>query len=141
MIVRKKLESHCKKFCTFVVMKLFQIITVIFCLGIFLIPKDNFYAQNMQENCCKKNAEMSCCKKDHSQNSENNHHKKEQKSNCNDDCCSTCLACYTFIETPFSKSLQLEYSYYKSNKNSQFQYSDPYLSSRLKEIWQPPKIA
>ena len=42
---------------------------------------------------------------------------------------------------PFSKkNLRLELSYYKSNKNPQFQYADPYLSDRLKEIWQPPKI-
>jgi hypothetical protein len=50
------------------------------------------------------------------------------------------VACYTFIETPFSKNLRWNYSYYKANKNPQFQYSDPYLSDRLKEIWQPPKI-
>jgi hypothetical protein len=31
-------------------------------------------------------------------------------------------------------------SYYKTNKNLQFQYSDPHISDRLKEIWQPPKI-
>jgi hypothetical protein len=122
--------------------KLIQLILIILCLGIFLIPKDNFYTQISQENCCKSESGMDCCKNNHNkQDSKDNHHKKEQKSSCNDDCCSTCLACYTFIETPFSKSLQLEYSYYKSNKNSQFEYSDPYLSSRLKEIWQPPKIA
>ncbi|MDR6085806.1 hypothetical protein QE441_001600 [Chryseobacterium sp. SORGH_AS909] len=45
-----------------------------------------------------------------------------------------------FIETPFSVNQKLELSYYKSNKNLQFQYSDPYLSDRLKEIWQPPKL-
>ncbi|KQT24267.1 hypothetical protein ASG22_09650 [Chryseobacterium sp. Leaf405] len=120
-------------------MKLFQIITIIFCLGIFLIPKDDFYAQNKKEDCCKSNSEMSCCKNNHKEHSKDNH--KEQKSSCTDDCCSTCATCYTFIETPFSKSLQLEYSYYKSNKNLQFEYSDPHISDRLKEIWQPPKIA
>jgi hypothetical protein len=121
--------------------KLFQIIAIIFCLGAFLIPKDNFYAQNMQETCCKSDSdsEMSCCKNDHQEHSNDNQN-KEQKSSCNDNCCSTCAACYTFIETPFSKSLQLEYSYYKSNKNLQFEYSDPYLSDRLREIWQPPKL-
>lgn len=118
-------------------MKWGQIIAIIFCLGIFLIPKDNFYAQISQETCCQSESEMDCCKNDHhKQHSQ----KKEQKSSCNDDCCSSCVACYTFIETPFSKSLQLEYSYYKSNKNLQFEYSDPHISDRLKEIWQPPKI-
>jgi len=116
--------------------KVVQLLLIIFCLGIFLVPKDNFYSQNMQETCYKSESGMDCCQNDHKEHSKDNH-----KSSCNDDCCSTCVACYTFIETPFSKSLQLEISYYKSNKNLQFQYSDPYISDRLKEIWQPPKIA
>lgn len=121
-------------------MKLFQIITLIFCLGMFLIPKDNFYAQKMQETCCKNDSEMSCCKKDHQQHSKENQGKKDKKSSCSDDCCSTCVTCYTYIETPCSRNLQAEISYYQSNKNLQFEYSDPYISDRLKEIWQPPKI-
>ncbi|WP_346983799.1 hypothetical protein [Chryseobacterium sp. POE27] len=120
-------------------MKLVQIITIIFCLGIFLIPKDNFYAQNMQESCCKKSSGSDCCKKQHKENSKENHHKKQKKS-CNDDCCSSCATCYSFIETPFSKGFKMDISYYKANKNLQFQYSDPYIFDRLKEIWQPPKI-
>ncbi|WP_089754950.1 hypothetical protein [Chryseobacterium soldanellicola] len=119
-------------------MKLFQIITIIFCLGIFLIPKDNFYLQSVQEKCCKADSKTDCC---------NNHkaptkdHDNKTKSSCNDDCCSFCAACYTFIETPFSKNIFLEFSYYKANKNLQFQYSDPYISDSLREIWQPPKLA
>jgi len=93
----------------------------------------------MQETCCKSDSGKDCCKKEHKEDSKDNQG-KEQRSSCNDDCCSVCVACYTFIETPFSKSLQFEISYYKSNKNLQFQYSDPYISDRLKEIWQPPKI-
>jgi hypothetical protein len=34
-------------------MKLFHILAIVFCLGIFLVPKDSFYAQSMQETCCK----------------------------------------------------------------------------------------
>ncbi|WP_228376287.1 hypothetical protein [Chryseobacterium sp. IHB B 17019] len=93
----------------------------------------------MQENCCKSDSGTSCCEKDH-QKSENSHDSKSKTSSCNDDCCSFCLSCFTFIETPFSKSVKLEMSYYKTNKNLQFQYSDPHISDRLKEIWQPPKI-
>ncbi|KAA0126850.1 hypothetical protein FY557_15575 [Chryseobacterium sp. SN22] len=123
-------------------MKLFQIITLIFCLGIFLVPKDNFYAQNRQETCCKNDSEMSCCKKDHQhqQHSKENHGKQGKKSSCNDDCCSTCVTCYNYIETPYAKNPQAEIPYYQSDKNLPFEYSDPYLSGRLKEIWQPPKI-
>ena len=123
-------------------MKLVQIITLIFCLGIFLVPKDNFYAQNMQETCCKNDSEMSCCKKDHQQHqhSKENHSKEEQQSSCNDNCCSTCITCYTHIETQGFKNLQAEISSYQSDKHLPFEYSDPYFSDRLKEIWQPPKI-
>lgn len=92
----------------------------------------------MQENCCKTDSKKdSCCKKDHS--SSKDQHNRNSKS-CTDDCCAFCISCYTFIETPFSKSFRLEVSYYKANKNLQFQYSDPHISDRLKEIWQPPKI-
>ncbi|WP_146939762.1 hypothetical protein [Chryseobacterium hagamense] len=123
-------------------MKLWQIITLIFCLGTFLVPKDNFYAQNMQETCCKKDSEMSCCKKDHQhqQHSKENHGKEQTQSSCNDDCCSACVTCYTYIETPWLKNSQAEIPYYQSDKNLPFGYSDPYFSDRLKEIWQPPKI-
>lgn len=122
-------------------MKLLQILTIIFCLGIFLVPKDNFYNLSAKEICCKADSKTGddCCK-NHQSAPSSKHHQEKTKS-CNDDCCSSCIACYTFIETPFSKSLNLELSYYKANKNLQFQYSDPHISDRLKEIWQPPKIA
>lgn len=119
-------------------MKLFHILAIVFCLGIFLVPKDSFYAQSMQETCCKAESKKSDCCKNHSSKKEGKDNSKQ--SSCNDDCCSSCIACYTFIETPFSKNLRLELSYYKKNKNPQFQYSAPHLSDRLKEIWQPPKI-
>lgn len=118
-------------------MKLFHLFAIVFCLGIFLVPKDSFYAQTMQETCCKAESKSSSCCNHRSTEKNSKDHKNKS---CNDDCCSSCIACYTFIETPFSKNLRLELSYYKANKNSQFQYSAPYLSDRLKEIWQPPKI-
>ncbi|MCW3160491.1 hypothetical protein OH806_04335 [Chryseobacterium sp. WLa1L2M3] len=76
---------------------------------------------------------MDCCKDNHKESTQG-------KKSCTDDCCTICISCYTFIETPFSKNLYLEFSYYKANKNLQFEYSDPHLSDSLKEIWQPPKI-
>jgi len=126
----------CHKFCIFAGMKLLHLFLIVFCLGIFLVPKDSFYAQSMQDTCCKAESKKDCCKH-HSSKKDS---KDDTTKSCNDDCCSSCVACFTFIETPFSKNLRLELSYYKSNKNPQFQYSDPYLSDRLKEIWQPPKI-
>ncbi|MCT2563241.1 hypothetical protein [Chryseobacterium herbae] len=121
-------------------MKLFHILAVIFCLGIFLVPKDSFYSQSMQDTCCKEKSEKSDCCKNHTSKDSKDHKNHDTKSSCNDDCCSTCVACYTYIETPFSKNLHFELSYYKANKNPQFHYSPPHLSDRLKEIWQPPKI-
>ncbi|KFF74148.1 hypothetical protein HX13_14800 [Chryseobacterium sp. P1-3] len=129
---------HYHNFCNFAVMKLFHLFAIVFCLGIFLVPKDSFYAQSMQQTCCKADTGKSDCCKDHG--SKNDHKNNGSKPSCNDDCCSSCIACFTYIETPFSKNLRLELSYYKANKNPEFQYSDPYLSDRLKEIWQPPKI-
>ncbi|WP_294251161.1 hypothetical protein [uncultured Chryseobacterium sp.] len=124
-------------------MKLFQIIAVVFCLGIFLIPKDSLYLENRQETCCRQDSSMEgmdCCKKDNPIKHSSHQNKEKKSSSCDDSCCSSCVLCYTFIETPFSGNPGLELSYYQSNKNLQFQYSDPYLSDRLKEIWQPPKI-
>ncbi|MBK1894510.1 hypothetical protein [Chryseobacterium paridis] len=120
-------------------MKLVQILTIIFCLGIFLIPKDNFLLKAAQESCCKSNSKKEDCCKNHQSKSNKQHEKS--KSSCTDDCCSTCVACFSFIETPFSKSFILELSYYKANKKLLFQYCDPHLSDRLKEIWEPPKLA
>ncbi|RNA60857.1 hypothetical protein D1631_02345 [Chryseobacterium nematophagum] len=119
-------------------MKLFQILILTFCLGIFLIPKGQFYVQNMTETCCKNDQKSKNCCKDHSSHNKETNHKK---TSCNENCSTLCITCYTFIESPFSESFFLELSYYKANKNLQFQYSDPHISDRLKEIWQPPKIA
>lgn len=110
-------------------------------MGIFLIPKDNFYAQNFQENCCKENSAEDCCIDNQKEGAEHQQHKNQEPFSCNKEtCCSVCVFCYNFIEAPFSRSLQLEISYYKANKNLLDQYADPYISDRLKEIWQPPKI-
>ncbi|MBW7675522.1 hypothetical protein [Chryseobacterium chendengshani] len=114
-----------------------KVLLIIFCLGIFLIPKDNFYAQASQENCCKTDSKTDdCCNKDHS-----NHDKKDGKSSCNDDCCSFCMTCHTFVENISNKAIFFDYSDYYADNNLRFQYSDPYISNSLKDIWQPPKLS
>jgi len=120
--------------------KLVQILTIIFCLGIFLIPKDNFYAQASQETCCKKESKSDdCCKNHHTSSKED--HSKESKSSCNDDCCTFCVSCAPFLEITSSKNLlSLDFSNFNLTENLQFQYSDPYVSDGLKDIWQPPKL-
>lgn len=129
---------HSHNFCNFAAVKLFQILAILFCLGIFLIPKDNFYVQASQETCCKKESK-SCCK-NHNTSSKDKH-SKDSKSSCNDDCCTFCVACAPFLEITSSKNLvYLEFLNLSLTKNGQFQYADPYLSDSLKEIWQPPKL-
>lgn len=119
-------------------MKSIQLLLIIFCLGIFLIPKDNFYAQVSQENCCKAESKKSCCEKnnnDHgSKNSKNDH------KSCNDDCCSSCMTCNTFVENNFAKNNIWGIPSFKTISKIQVQYTDPYISNGLKEIWQPPKL-
>lgn len=117
-------------------MRHLQAIIIIFCLGIFLVPKDNFYAQATKDNCCKKEQMSNCCKKDTP--SKKPHQKKH--SSCKDNCCNFCATCFSFITSPFSENLKLKIPYYKANKNLEYQYSTPYISDRLKEIWQPPKL-
>ncbi|SHK98165.1 hypothetical protein [Chryseobacterium polytrichastri] len=123
-------------------MKLVQILTIIFCLGIFLIPKDNFYAQASQETCCKKESKSDdCCKNHHTSSKEHHSKDKESKSSCNDDCCTLCVSCAPFLEiTPSKSLLSLDLSNFNLTQNLQFQYSDPYVSDGLKDIWQPPKL-
>jgi len=118
--------------------KPFRFLFIILCLGIFLIPKDNFYAQVSQENCCKTESKTkSCCdtEGDHSKES-----KKEHQS-CNDDCCSFCMTCHTFLENNFSKDNFGEFTSFPTITKIQVQYIDPFISDSLKEIWQPPKLA
>jgi hypothetical protein len=116
--------------------KYIQILLIIFCLGIFLIPKDNFYAQASQENCCKTDSKKhSCCDKEHS-----NHGKKDSKSSCNDDCCSFCATCSNFVENLAAKTVFFNHTPFKTDKKLEFQYSDPHISDSLKDIWQPPKL-
>ncbi|MCX8522419.1 hypothetical protein OF897_00585 [Chryseobacterium formosus] len=121
-------------------MKPIQLLLIIFCLGIFLIPKDNFYAQVSQENCCKTESKTkSCCDKN-----QNNHHdsknSKQDHKSCTDDCCSSCAVCFSFIENNFAKNTFWEFSTFKTFSKIQVQYSNPYISNGLKEIWQPPKL-
>jgi len=115
-----------------------RFLIIIFTLVIFLIPKDNFYAQASQENCCKTESETkSCCDKNKKHHSEES--KKEHQS-CNDDCCSFCMTCHTFVENNLPKSNFPEISSFQNISKIQVQYIDPFFTNRLKEIWQPPKL-
>ncbi len=110
-----------------------HILTMIFCLGIFLIPKQNFYAQNTEtEKCCTSSSEKSDCCKDQ---------KKNPEKGCQENCCSACHTCNTFISFPLAKAEKLNTEFKKDFfKKSSFVYKSPSFSFYLKEIWQPPKI-
>lgn len=120
-------------------MKPIQLLLIIFCLGIFLIPKDNFYAQASQENCCKTESKTeSCCEKNHDAH-DSKDNKKDHQS-CNDDCCSFCMTCHTFVENSFAKNNFWDIPTFSTIQKIQFQYADPFISNSLEEIWQPPKL-
>lgn len=122
-------------------MKKFQFIIWIFCLGVFLIPKQNVYAMTLPtNNCCSANSteESDCCQPAHNSHSKN----KDSQESCTDNCCHNCATCHN-IPTIAIIKLTTEYSVscteYQS-RESNFDYSDPHFSNHLDEIWQPPKI-
>ncbi|MGC4127985.1 MAG: hypothetical protein QM564_00175 [Bergeyella sp.] len=102
-------------------------------LGIFIIPKQNFYAHSLAEteNCCKTgNEEKDCCTKNHND-------KKDCK---NHSCCAVHTCCFPVIASIREDfSPEISFVDYSAEEKS-FDYKTPYFSSRLKEIWQPPKI-
>ncbi|WP_238584505.1 hypothetical protein [Chryseobacterium sp. Leaf180] len=121
-------------------MKHLQTLLIIFCLGIFLIPKDNFYAQASQESCCKTSSSSSCCEKNSNKDHHSNDSGKSNKS-CTDDCCSFCMTCHTFIQNSFAKKSFWNFHFIEKAEKNYAQYTNPYVSNSLKKIWQPPKLA
>ncbi|WP_292010889.1 hypothetical protein [Chryseobacterium sp.] len=108
-----------------------------------MIPKDILYAQSSKEDCCRittATEKKDCCK-NHKTSSEGHGKHDKKTSSCNDDCCSSCIICYSFIEIPsVNHSFTSLLSVYDLKENLRFQYVDPYISDSLEEIWQPPKI-
>jgi hypothetical protein len=118
-------------------MKFFRTIFLVFCLGVFIIPKANMVAPISIENCCEgSTSKKNCCKQDGS--SEH----KDKKDHCKDSCCTLCSACFSVLDPTLSKNFLSNNDVNFENKTSKkvFSYSDPSFSNRFKEIWQPPKI-
>ena len=110
-----------------------NIVILIFCLGLFLIPKQNFYAQTENiETCCETKSDKSdCC----------NHKKEDSNKSCQDNCCSACHTCTSYVGQAISKTeKQLSNFVIISFEKANFAYSSPSFSYDLKDIWQPPKI-
>ncbi len=117
-----------------------QLILMIFCLGIFVVPKQIFFAENKEMSCCnKENPTKSCCDKEKSspcKDSKNKHH------SC-DGNCTNCVFCSTsivFLGVEFQNLLEKISQKHISNKVENF-YLQPSLSQLPKKIWQPPKIS
>lgn len=114
--------------------KKFQILLMIFCLGIFIIPKQGVFAQTMNEmDCCKieTTQDMSC----HDTGKE----KQESKDSCKD--CANCNHCMNLLQISLDKPEVTEInSAPVYAEKSDFSHANPHLSFGLKDIWQPPKI-
>lgn len=119
--------------------KKLQILLMIFCLGIFIFPKQNSVFEN----------NMSCCKteksqKEHCQNSKKMpcHDSRSKKKSCEGNCtnCNSCVS-GIILAAEISKPAIIKVQQITiSNKVENF-YLQPYFSTLYKVIWQPPKIS
>jgi hypothetical protein len=60
--------------------KKIQILTLIFCLGIFIFPKQNISVDSEKQDCCK--TEKTCCDKEKSEKKSCHNDKKDDKKSC-----------------------------------------------------------
>ena len=114
-----------------------QLLLMIFCLGIFVFPKQNVVMQLSQSSCCKtEKTDISDSKKSNSCD----HHSKQEKE-CKDNCttCKVCASCYAFSVIP--TELKPEVFKISQSKHQLFSYKNQILLARSFNIWQPPKIA
>ncbi|SHK14562.1 hypothetical protein SAMN05444371_1481 [Epilithonimonas mollis] len=117
-----------------------QLILMIFCLGIFVFPKQNFNAQVAQSSCCEVQKDSSDCCKKGEKKSDSCHHDSKKEKDCKDNCttCKTCSSGFVFsvvlnnldnkLKTPFF-TISNPFSYYSQSP-----------SARSFNIWQPPKL-
>lgn len=117
-----------------------KIVLMIFCLGIFVFPKQIFFAETQEMSCCKnEKPSKSCCDKEKSspcKDSKNKHH------SCDGNCanCSFCSTSIAFLKVDFQNHIKRNSQNNISNKVENF-YLQPNLSQLPKKIWQPPKIS
>lgn len=115
-----------------------HILIVIFCLGIFIMPKQNFFAQLMQQDCCSTSASGDCCPAP--ENDSKPCHGKEKKS-CGGDCTS-CKSCSTTtVFASIAPDIKVtDNSTAAGDSSKSFCYLSPEFTDRAAKIWQPPKI-
>lgn len=118
--------------------KNFQILMMIFCLGIFVFPKQNILVANEKADCCK--TEKNCCDKNKTENKDCHSNENDKKS-CEGNC-ANCHSCCTSIVLSLENKNNFEAIIFQnltSNKVENF-YMQPHFSTLFISIWQPPKI-
>ena len=116
-----------------------HIATLIFILGIFLMPTLNYACgTNAEKRCCKnempsKTEKKSCCE---SKKSENQN--KPCGGKCGHSNCTVTVINYSLI--PLNDIDFRNNAFVLSNKKQNFFYDDTFLSSGFTSVWLPPKI-
>lgn len=109
---------------------------MLFCLGIFILPKQIISAQNAEMACDISSMKDDCCKDKSTQN----HHQKDKNDGCGDDCYS-CVTCHTFAVFSYPNLKEISENMGKIPvKKEKFTYVTPDFSEVYSKIWQPPKI-
>lgn len=113
---------------------------LILCLGLFIVPKQYFLAQNSSDSCCVVSVtKKDHCKAEHKKNScsKENQHKNHCTGNCNN--CDICHFSIAVFQVPMEPKIP-EITTDLQIKKEQFTYITPEISSIYSKIWQPPKI-
>ena len=112
------------------------ILMMIFCLGIFFFPKQNFISTSETSDCCK--TEKNCCGKSEKKSC---HSKKNDKKSCEGNCANCHSCCSTLVFNLENKTiLDFDKNQKFTSKKVESFYLQPHLSSLFISIWQPPKI-
>ena len=116
--------------------KKIQILMMIFCLGIFIFPKQNFISTSETSDCCK--TEKNCCGKSEKKSC---HSKKNDKKSCEGNCSNCHSCCSTLVFNLENKNiLDFDKNQNFYTKKVENLYLQPHFSSLFVSIWQPPKI-
>mgnify|MGYP001160666665 FL=1 len=119
--------------------KKIQILTLIFCLGIFIFPKQSISVDSEKQDCCK--TEKTCCDKEKSEKKSCHNDKKDDKKSCKGNCSNCHSCCSTLVFNLENKNiLDFDKNQNFYTKKVENLYLQPHFSSLFVSIWQPPKI-
>ncbi|WP_125201743.1 hypothetical protein [Chryseobacterium sp. SC28] len=117
-----------------------QLLLMIFCLGIFIFPNQNFATAVSENSCCEAQTQSSdCCKKEEKKSNSCDHDSKKDK-NCKDNC-SSCKICNAgFVFSVILNSLDNALNAPIFEISNPFSYNPRTPLERSFNIWQPPKL-